>query len=148
MKESGYPEIIGKRIEIAKLFYPLGRSEERKWARVFRNGFNSLLTRLEAEAINLKFIQEIIDESYIIWRDQDTSINECMFYIILDATSFESIQSLIDHIESLRPTFTYAIIHQQKDGEGNYDIFLLSQFSYLEHCNRVKAPKQYLKNRT
>ena len=48
-------------------------------------------------------------------------------------------------IEIYNPTFTYAIIHQWKEGEGTYDIFRLSKFSYFEHCNRVKMPKSYKK---
>jgi hypothetical protein len=147
MKEKAVPEIIKKRIEIAKMFYPLERNEERKWARVFHKGLDSLYARLETEASKLSFIQDL-KENYIIWIDPDKNTNESMFCIISDATSFKSVQSLISKIEELRPIFTYAIVHQQKDGEGTYDIFRLSKFSYLEHCNRVKVPSQYKKKST
>jgi len=142
MKKNVLPEIVKKRIEISKLFYPLARTEERKWAKTFHTGIDSLFTILEPEAIRLKFFQDLVPENYIIWKDLDTKTNECMFCLIHDATSFGSIQSVINQIGLLKPTFTYTIIHQEKDGEGTYDIFRLSKFSYLEHCNRVKVPKR------
>lgn len=143
MKEKVLPKIVRKRIEISKLFYPLDRNEERKWARIFRNGLDSLFVKLEPEASKLGFVQELIQDNFILWKDPDSNTNECMFCIITDPSSFQSIQSVINRIEVLMPIFTYAIIHQEKDGEGIYDIFRLSKFSYLEHCNRVKVPKTY-----
>jgi hypothetical protein len=143
MQEKLLPKIVKKRIEIAKLFYPLDRNEERKWARIFHNGLDSLCVRLEPEASKLKFDQDLVEKSFILWKDPDSNKNECMFCLITDATSFQSIQAVIKKIEALKPTFTYALVHQKKDGEGTYDIFRLSKFSYLEHCNRVKVPKKY-----
>jgi len=64
-----------------------------------------------------------------------------MFCIINDLSNFSNIKNVIKMIEIYNPTFTYAIIHQWKEGEGTYDIFRLSKFSYFELCNRVKMPK-------
>ena len=143
MKKRVLPKIVKKRIEISKLFYPLARNEERKWARIFRNGIDSLFVKLESEAIKLDFVQDLVQDSFILWKDPGSNTNECMFCIITDATSFQSIKAVINRIEEFMPTFTYTIINQEKDGEGTYDIFRLSKFSYLEHCNRVKVPKTY-----
>ena len=142
MHEEELSKIVKKRIEISKLFYPLTRNEERKWARVFRDGFKALCKRLEFDSQRLAFMQDSILDTYLIWKDLDTKLNEALFCIIEDATSFKSIQDIISFIDRYMPTFTYVIIHQKKDGEGTYDIFRLSKFSYLEHCNRVKLPKR------
>jgi hypothetical protein len=143
MKEKVLPKIVKKRIEISKLFYPLDRNEEKKWAIIFRNGLDSLYAKLEIEASKLDFVQDLVQDKFIIWKDLPSNTNECMFCIITDATAFKSIQDVINHIEAFMPTFTYTIVHQVKDGEGTYDIFRLSKFSYLEHCKRVKIPKTY-----
>jgi len=82
----------------------------------------------------------------IIWKNSKSKICECLFCLIDDAADFSNIKSIINKIENLNPIFTYAIIHQKKDGEGTYDIFRLSKFSYPEHCNRVKIPKAHRKN--
>jgi hypothetical protein len=138
-KNDSLPDIVRRRIEISALFYPLSRHEERKWARIFQKDITFLFTRLEADAGRLKFVQELVKNQFILWRDPDTNKNECIFYPMRNATSFQSLQQLIQNIETYDPTFTYAIVHQKKDGEGTFDIFRLSAFSYLEHCNRVKV---------
>jgi len=60
MKEKTLPKIVKKRIEISKLFYPLTRNEERKWARIFHKGLDSLFVRLKPEASKLDFTQDLV----------------------------------------------------------------------------------------
>jgi hypothetical protein len=64
-----------------------------------------------------------------------------MFCFIEDLTNLGSVRKVFSKIKKLNPIFTYAIVHQKKDGDGVYDIFRFSKFSYLEHCNRVRAKR-------
>ncbi len=145
MKETSLPKNVKNRLKIAKLFYPLDRTEERKFARIFNQGINELEKELELLASKLNFLQERFETKYILWKDPDSNIVESMFCIIKDPSKFSNIKHIINMIENINPTFTYAIVHQWKEGEGTYDIFRLSKFSDFEHCNRVKLPKSYKK---
>jgi hypothetical protein len=141
-KEGEIPERIKKRIELSKMFYPLDRNEERKWGRLCGKGFEHILLKLQEVAEEKNYLQEEAMHQVVLWRDKDDSNVECMFCFIPDAGDLNSVSRIFATIRALQPVFTYAIVHQRKDGEGQYDIFRFSRFSYLEHCNRVRSPKK------
>lgn len=134
------PQEVKKRIEVAKLFYPLDRTAQRRWARLFASDFKKICSRFSDLAGEWEFESRSASDNTILWTDVKSKNSECMFCFVDDVTQLESISSIFDRIRQFRPVFTYAIVHQKKDGEGIYDIFRLSRFSYLEHCNRVKNP--------
>jgi len=77
----------------------------------------------------------------VLWLDPVDSKAECMFCSIYDITDLDLVASIFDKIKKYSPVFTYCFVNQKKDGEGVFEIFRFSKFSYLEHCNRVKSPK-------
>ena len=135
------PLNVRKRLEIAGLFYPLDRSAQRQFARILSKGQKAFESHLAENARELKFEQEIVRDGFILWKDREAGTYECLFRLVDDATDLPTIKNIFDTIVAMNPVFSYAIIHQKKDGEGTYDIFRMSRFSYLEHCNRVKLPK-------
>jgi hypothetical protein len=132
------PKRIRRRIELSNIFYPLERKEERKWGKIFSSEIKNIYDYLEKIAIEKNYIQEMVDTNKIIWKEKNGSI-ESMFCFIEDLTNLESVRKVFSKIKKLNPFFTYTIVHQKKDGEGVYDIFRFSKFSYLEHCNRVRV---------
>ncbi len=132
------PKIIQRRIELSNMFYPLERKEERKWGKIFNSEIKNIFNHFQELAIKKNYIQEKVDVNKIIWKEKDDSI-ESMFCFIEDLTNLGSVSKVFSKIKKLNPIFTYAIVHQKKDGEGVYDIFRFSKFSYLEHCNRVRT---------
>jgi hypothetical protein len=142
ISEDEIPEKVGRRIELSKLFYPLERKYERRWGRTFDSGFDQLHSELQELAEERQYFQDKIDHNTILWKDAVDGTAECMFCLINDATNLGTIQDVFQKIEKYKPVFTYAVVHQVKDGEGVFDIFRLSKFSYMEHCNRVRAPKR------
>ena len=129
---------IKQRLELFDMFYPTKQSEKRKWARIFSSSFNRICEVFEERSERQKYLQEVIGNDTIIWRDKTDSLLECMFCFVNDLTDFNLVKKMFLRIEKYKPTLTYAIVHQKKDGQGVYDIFRFSKFSYLEHCNRVK----------
>jgi len=87
-----------------------------------------------------KYQQKQLADHIILWHDVEDSSVECMFYFIPDPMDLNRVSNLYKTIGKYHPVFTYAIVHQKKDGENCYDIFRCSRFSYLEHCNRVRYP--------
>ncbi|MCG6913042.1 hypothetical protein LJE86_03925 [bacterium BMS3Abin03] len=132
------PLKIKRRLELFDMFYQTKQSVKRRWARIFSSSFNGICKVFEEKAESQKYLQEIIGNDTIIWSEKNDSIRECMFCFINDLTDFKLVKKIFLRIEKYKPTLTYAIVHQKKDGEGTYDIFRFSKFSYLEHCNRVK----------
>lgn len=141
INENNLTEEIKRRIELAKLFYPLERKVEKRWGNIFNSSFETILQKFAEIAVEKDYIQELMDVQTILWRDSNSNSAECMFSLIFDITNLNLVIDIFDKIEEYNPTFTYAIVHQKKDGEGVFDIFRFSKFSYLEHCNRVRAPK-------
>jgi len=140
MTETDLPQKVKKRIELAKLFYPLDRKYQRRWAKLLIAGFGSTaeqLYTLSAE-YNYNFISP--EDNTVLWLDGETDKPECMFCLINDSANLELTASIFERIKKYAPVFTYAFVNQKKDGDGVFDIFRFSKFSYLEHCNRVKYP--------
>jgi hypothetical protein len=135
------PENIKRRLDLFKMFYPLERKYERRWAKIFHSPFAEIAEKFKEKSIEENYRQEVLQENLILWRDTVDKDTTCMFYFINDAMDFKSVQNLFKYIDQHKPLLTYAIVHQKKDGEGVYDIFRCSKFSYLEHCNRVRVPK-------
>jgi hypothetical protein len=138
--EREIPEIVRRRIEISKLFYPLERKLQRRLAKNLISGFDEISDYLNELAENRKYVQSVAENEYILWRDANSKSNECMFCLIKDISSLKPVTELFEKIKKYSPIFTYAFVHQKKDGDGVFDIFRFSKFSYLEHCNRVKYP--------
>lgn len=133
------PEKIGSRIELARLYCPLDRNESRRWGRIFHKGFDVIVEKLKDLAHKKAYDQKVVSKNTILWLDKKDSNTECMIYLVDDATDLGQAEGIFKRIKKYRPFFTYVIVHQRKDGEGTYDIFRFSRFSYLEHCNRVRA---------
>ena len=141
MQEKEIPEKIKKRIELSGLFYPMERKYERRWGKTLNSGFEQTLAELQSLSNNLNYNQKVPEENTVLWLDPDDGKSECMFCLIDDITKLDLVAGIFDKIKKYSPLFTYAFVNQKKDGEGVFDIFRFSKFSYLEHCNRVKYVK-------
>ena len=80
-------------------------------------------------------------EDVVLWKDREKDRNECMFIYVGDPFSLDMIEDIFKNIRKFESFFTYAFVNQKKDGEHCWDIFLFSIFSYLEHHNRIYAPR-------
>ena len=141
MQEKEIPERIKKRIKLAGLFYPLERKLERSWGKLLNSGFDETAEELSSLSNDLSFKQKVPEVNTILWLDPDDNKTECMFCLIDNSTKLDVVTGVFDKIKKYSPQFTYAFVNQKKDGEGVFDIFRFSKFSYLEHCNRVKYVK-------
>lgn len=130
------PDKVQRRLEIFNMFYPLEKNAKKKWAKVFNSSFAEIVKRFADESITINY-EQTQSKNLIFWKDKTNSKVECMFCFINDLTDLNRVYSIFRHIKQHKPFLTYAIVHQKKDGETTYDIFRLSKFSYLEHCNRV-----------
>jgi len=135
------PQKTRKRIELTGIFYPLDQNEKRKWGRIMSKGFDAVVEKLKLLAEDKGYEQTEVTGTSILWGNENDSGIECMFYCVEDVMDLAQVESVFKQIRKYEPVFSYAIVHQKKDGEGTYDIFRFSRFCYLEHWNRVQAPK-------
>ena len=142
ISEKEIPEKIKRRIGLSKMYCPLERKDKRKWGKIFDSTFDEIYSELEKLAKVRDYIQNKLDNNKIMWKDKNDKTAECMFCIINDITNVDLIQDVFNIIKKYKPVFTYAVVHQKKDGDGVFDIFRFSKFSYLEHCNRVISTKK------
>ena len=89
MCNNAVPELVKKRIEIAKLFYPLERKLQRRLAKRLISGFNETANYLSGFAKEIGFIQKIDEENFIVWKNNNKSKNECLFCYIEDSAKLE-----------------------------------------------------------
>jgi hypothetical protein len=124
------------REDIGRIFSDYRQSFKLKWGRIIHAGFEKIVPELEAESMNYRCIQKV-ENSSIIWYDKDNKI-QAMFCFPQNAKDFESIFMIFKEIRNKNSPLTFIFIHQESDGTGNYDIFRISEKSYLEHNNRVR----------
>jgi len=142
MKNDKTPDKVKKRLELFKMFYPLERKDQRKWAKIFKSHFMIISQKFRELSFEKGYRQEDINKQLILWRDPEDASVECMFYFVQDVTDLSAIYHCFEHIKQYDIYLTYIIVNQKKDGKNVFDIFKSSQFSYLEHCNRVKYPEK------
>jgi len=134
------PIKIQRRLDLFAMFSPLERKYERRWAKLFMSDFNTKAKKFKELSIEKGYKQEEVNQQLLLWRNPKENSAECMFYFINNVSDFSSVYNCFKYIEQYKVFLTYAIVHQKKDGENDYDIFRFSHFSYLEHCNRVRYP--------
>jgi len=108
------------------------------WNKIIAAGFDSLADELSKLADELGLSQSTERRS-VLWRNAD-GVVEAMFAYIIDSTDLDGIIAMYSDIKKMRIPVTFATIEQREDGPGQYDIFRLSEKSYLEHCNRAWVP--------
>lgn len=136
------PEKIKRRLTLFKMFYPLDRNQERRWGRIFDSEFKDVCAFFKEAAEKNNYEQKSIGKQLILWKDIGTPNVEALFYFVWEPSDLDQIQGIFKRIQKHRPAVSYGIIHQKKDGDGVFDIFRFSRFSYLEHCNRVRSTKR------
>ncbi|KPL17000.1 MAG: hypothetical protein AMS26_02570 [Bacteroides sp. SM23_62] len=82
-------------------------------------------------------LNQIVENEYIIWMNQRNEI-ECMILLVYDPSNIDTFIRLYSRIKKEDIKLTYCIVHQIPDGKYEFDIFRITEMSYLEHCNRVR----------
>ena len=121
------------------MFADYSQSFKLKWGRIINAGLDKIRLELEGQSRKYHCVQKATTDS-IIWYDKNNVI-QAMFCFPPDARDFNSIFKIFDTIKKNKAPITFIFIHQVSDGEGNYDIFGISEKSYLEHLNRVRFRK-------
>ncbi|MBN1538052.1 MAG: hypothetical protein JW908_15050 [Anaerolineales bacterium] len=109
-----------------------------KWNRIIASGFDDFAAELARLAGELDLHQSV-DGRKVFWVDAQGCL-EALFCYIIDPQDLESILSMYQDIKEKQVPVSYAIIEQREDGLRQYDIFRISEKSYLEHCNRAWVP--------
>lgn len=105
------------------------------WNEIFHRGFDAFAAEIARLLPNGDLVQENRGRQ-VIWRNRAGRI-EVMFAFIIDPTDLDAIVDTFADIRREGIPLTFAIIEQRGDGPRNYDIFRLSERSYLEHTNRA-----------
>lgn len=128
------------RNDIYFMFSDYRQSFKLRWGRIFHSGFEKIKDQLESESSKYN-CEQTIEEDFIIWMDDEKSI-QAMFCFPANSKDFDSIYKVFNKVRKNAATITFIVIHQASDGDGNYDIFRISENSYLEHNNRVRYRKR------
>jgi len=132
--------LISMRTDIYLMFSNYSQSFKLKWGRIINAGFNKIYLELEGQSRKYHCVQKATTDS-VIWYDKNNVI-QAMFCFPSDAKDFDSIFKIFGTIKKNKAPITFIFIHQVSDGKGNYDIFGISEKSYLEHVNRVRFRKK------
>lgn len=121
-----------------QMFYPLSRSEQRKWAEILCQPEEEYVRALEDEAEERGLRQRVLDGAVAWLGDGDRQL--MLLFRISDPQDLQSVRAMYDVIAANEAPLAYAFVHQVPDGQGTWDIFHMSRLTYLAHCNRVSGP--------
>jgi hypothetical protein len=124
------------KFDIYLMFSDYSQSFKLKWGRIINAGFDKIVPELEAESKKYS-CNQIVEKEFITWYDKSSQI-QAMFCFPLNAKDFDAILATFNTIKQYNSPVSFIFIHQESDGEGNYDIFRISERSCLEHNNRVR----------
>jgi hypothetical protein len=110
-------------------------SKKHKWGRIFSLPLPRIGEALAPLAERHGFRQQV-KKDYILWLGKSKK-PAAMFCFIADPSELAQVKKVYDRISLFSPRVTFAVVHQKADGPGIYDIFRMSERSYLEHHNRV-----------
>ena len=126
------------RRDIYKMFERYEPPFQYKWNRIIASGFDRFAAELEQLAEEYGVTQHT-EQNRVFWNDERGS-DVAMFAFIINAKDIEGIIAMYKLIHERFIPITFAIIEQKGDGDGAFDIFRVSEQSYLEHCNRAYVP--------
>ena len=115
-------------------------SSKYKWGKVFASTLTNISEELAPLAKQGKFNQ-VLKTDHIIWHGKADK-PEVLFCFVADPSELSQIKKVYSRITKISPVVTFVIVHQKSDRVGTFDIFRMSQQSYLEHHNRVYDKEQ------
>jgi len=124
--------------DIFNMFYSLARELQEILSRAVRTS-NEKFADILAQAAGQYGCEQIHEGNQITWLDEDGAI-QAMFFRILDPRDPGEIRKVYDMMIDNKCPLAYIFIRQLPDGEETWDIFRLSERSYMEHCNRISGP--------
>ncbi len=124
--------------DLFKMFYPLSRAEQARWARILALPEGEYLSALEGEARQRGLHQTMVDDA-VAWSN-DEGRQLVLLFRVTDPRDLGAVRGVYQTISANEAPLAYTFVHQIADGEGTWDIFHMSQLTYLAHCNRVSGP--------
>jgi len=124
--------------DLARMFYPLGDAEQRRWAAILSLSEDEYVSALKSEALAHGLQQSVVDGA-VAWLDKDGH-QLMLLFRVPDPRDLDAVRGVYDTISANDAPLAYTFVHQIADGEGTWDIFHMSKLTYLAHCNRVSGP--------
>ena len=124
--------------DLFRMFYPLGREEQARWARLLSLPDPEYESGLEVEARKRGLAQERVGEA-VVWSDEKGEPLMLLFRLS-DPGDLPAVQRIYEAIAANEAPLAYTFVHQLPDGPDTWDIFHMSKLTYLAHCNRVSGP--------
>ena len=125
------------RDDIFGMFYPLSKEIQQTLAQTVRDS-QEKFTELLAELARQSGYEQIRTANGVSWMEDDAV--QVMFFRVTEPGDIDAIRSVYDTVKENNSPLAFVFIHQVPDGLGTWDIFRLSEQSYMEHCNRISGP--------
>ena len=123
------------RKDVYDMFSVYGSDFQYRWNRIIASGFEAFAREL-ARVAGIFGLRQHEEGGDVLWVAESGEV-EAMFAYVIDPKDLERIMATYKRIKDRRIPLTFVIIEQRGDGEGQYDIFRISETSYLEHVNRA-----------
>lgn len=123
--------------QLFRMFYPLERAEQRKWAEILSLPEDEYLSALDDEARSRGLQQCALDEA-VAWEADGEQL--MLLFRVGDPRDLDAVRRIYDTIAANTAPLAYTFVRQLPDGRDTWDIFHMSKLTYLAHCNRVSGP--------
>jgi hypothetical protein len=129
------------RDEIFNMLYPLSRECQEQLAKAVQASEEQFAAILSQGAKQFD-CRQTHNGNIVTWLNDSGTI-EAMFFRIVDPRKANEIQDVYTELVEKKCPLGYVFLRQLPDGEEAWDIFRLSERSYMEHCNRISGPHSW-----
>ena len=124
---------------IYSMFDDYSQVFKKRWGNIFHSGRAVIEKALQEEAARNGCTIRRSGRDYL-WINRKGAA-EALFRFIADSTDISLFQDIYQKIKQKSVPVAFIVVHQTVDGEGNYDVFRISERSYLENNNRPRYRK-------
>lgn len=116
------------------------KSETSGLAAIIKKGIEHLPTHLEKLA-SAQGLTQVLEQGEIQWRDDEGDLR-ALFFAIADPSELDSVARAYHRTRETGCPFTYVLVHQWSDGDGNWDIFTIRPTDHMAHRGRVWGSRE------
>ena len=96
---------------------------------------DALADVLQTSADDFGLVQQVQGE-YVLWSTEQGKL-ELMFCRVVDPRDLDSIRDVFVQVRERQPSLTGILVHQWTDGEGNWDVFVVTPQRVVQHAARI-----------
>ncbi|MHC4431695.1 MAG: hypothetical protein ACYTBS_07640, partial [Planctomycetota bacterium] len=98
-------------------------------------GIDALADVLQTSADDFGLVQQVHGQ-YVLWSTEQGELH-LMFCRVADPRDLDCMRDVFVQVRERQPSLTGIFVHQWTDGEGNWDVFVVTPQRAVQHADRI-----------